>query len=163
MIISIAPEIVLQVECPIILKLHPYFAGFTLSSFYTLNRYVYKITYNTYVNDQHKELSRLSHVRLFVCLFLYTRNSPSFFEISIRNFAHALFERSKSSVCMENFFSWRDISKKFGMRYCLKQWCNLRENCSDQITAIQTDPSKSSSSKAFFVFMKGIIASVQPK
>ena len=29
----------------------------------------------------------------------------------------------KSSLCMENFFIWRDMFKKFGIDYCLRQWC----------------------------------------
>ena len=32
------------------------------------------------------------------------------------------------------FFIWRAIFTKFGIDYCLRQWCNLRRNFSDGLT-----------------------------
>ena len=108
-----------------------------------------------YINDQRDELSRFSHDRLSVCI---CATSISVFEISIRNFAYAIFsshlseppisylhkyrymvattqtEGSKSSTCMGNLFIWQDIFTKFCIDYFPRQRYNLRRNCLDRIT-----------------------------
>ena len=89
-------------------------------------------------------------------IYLYMQTSTSVLEISIGNFAQVRFtlrsclfvgiaditrlwhiaaiqtERSDKSACMEKFFIWRDIFTKFGIRYFLRQQCNLRRNCSER-------------------------------
>ena len=114
-------------------------------------------------------------------MYKYTRTSPSVHEISIWNFAHVFFfpisclffgttdigrfqiaviqlnDRNQVLVC------WQVVFPKFIVGYTPTQWCNIRRNIFVYSIYLPYRLTDQSFCKKYFVIMKDIIASVQPK